>query len=77
MCIVPLVSKVNHIGPCYNNMRFKSAFEKIYLFLFFYLLQINMFLVFSNYFDMLVSKVIFFLKKYYFNIFWYQNFLKK
>jgi hypothetical protein len=39
-------------------------------FLFFYLLQINIFLVFLDFFDALMSKIIFFKKKkYYFDTF--------
>jgi len=40
-------------------LRFKSAFEKFDNFLFFYLLQINIFLVFLDHFDALISKIIF------------------
>jgi hypothetical protein len=38
---------------------FKNVFEKIKYFLFFSLLQINIFLVFSDHFDVLMSKIIF------------------
>jgi hypothetical protein len=47
--------------PCLF-LRFKSAFEKIwnfFIFLFFSLLQINIFLVFSDHFDTPMSKMIF------------------
>jgi len=37
----------------------KAFLKKFENFLFFYLLQINMFLVFSNHFDVLMSKIIF------------------
>jgi hypothetical protein len=40
---------------------FKSAIEKIKIF---FLLQIIFFSVFSDHFDMLISKIIIFLKKY-------------
>jgi uncharacterized membrane protein len=44
--------------------------KKIENFLFFSLLQINIFLMFSNHFNVLMSKIIFKkYKKYYFNIF--------
>ena len=38
-------------------LHFKSALEKIWIF--FYLLQLNIFFVFSNQFDVLISKIIF------------------
>ena len=38
---------------------FQKHFKKIDNFLFFSLLQINIFLVFLNYFDALISKIIF------------------
>jgi len=50
--------------------------KKIKIFLFFYLLQINIFLVFLNYFDILISKIIF-LKKILFNIFLNKKYFKK
>ena len=43
-------------------LHFKNVFLKIKIFLFFYLLQINIFLVFLNHFDVLISKIIFFKK---------------
>jgi hypothetical protein len=55
----------------------KIFLKKIEIFLFF-LLQINIFLVFSDYFDVLVSKIICKNKKiYYFNIFSSKKYLKK
>jgi len=41
------------------TLYFGNIFEKNYIFLFFYLLQINIFFIFSYYFDMLMSKIIF------------------
>jgi len=40
-------------------LHFKNTFEKIEIFLFFSLLQINIILVFLDHFDVLVSKIIF------------------
>jgi len=37
----------------------KALLKKYKIFLFFYLLQINIFLVFSNHFDELMSKIFF------------------
>jgi len=57
---------------------FKSILKKFKFFLFFYLLQINIFLVFSNHFDVLMSKIIFKkLKKYDFNVFWHEKLFEK
>jgi len=39
-------------------LRLKNAFEKKLIFLFFSLLQIDIFLVFSDHFDALISKII-------------------
>jgi hypothetical protein len=38
---------------------FKNVFKKFKFYLFFYLLQINIFLVFLDHFDALISKIIF------------------
>jgi hypothetical protein len=38
---------------------FKSPFEKLKFYLFIFLFQINIFLVFSNHFDVLILKIIF------------------
>jgi hypothetical protein len=46
----------------------KAFLKKFEIFLFFSLLQINIFLVFSNHFDVLMSKIIF-LKNHYFDAF--------
>jgi hypothetical protein len=43
----------------YMKVDNKSVLKKINFFLFFNLLQINIFLVFLNYFDVLMSKIIF------------------
>ena len=49
---------------------FKNVFLKILLLFFlFSLLQINIFFMFLNYFDVLILKIIFKNKKYYFNTF--------
>jgi hypothetical protein len=47
----------------------KTLLKKIKKILFFSLLQINIFLVFSDHFDALISKIIFLNKKCYFNTF--------
>jgi len=53
----------------------KVFFKKIIFFIF-SLLQINIFLVFSTYFNVLISKMIFKNKKYYFNAFPSEKHLK-
>jgi hypothetical protein len=37
----------------------KALLKKFKIFLFFYVLQINIFLIFLNYFNILISKIIF------------------
>jgi hypothetical protein len=65
---------VSYSWPCLF-LRFKNAFKKIIIF---FLLQINIFLVFLD-----ISKIFFFLKKYiyiyiyYFDIFLSEKYFKK
>ena len=49
---------------CFKNILKKHSKNFI-----FFLFQINNFLVFSNYFDVLILKIIFLKKKNYFNVF--------
>ena len=46
-----------------------KIFSKKFNFFYFFLLQINIFLVFLDHFDVLMPIIIFFKKKYYFDIF--------
>jgi hypothetical protein len=48
---------IEHELACFSVS--KAFLKKIKFFIFFSLLQINIFLVFSDHFDMLVSKIIF------------------
>ena len=50
--------KYRFVGTTYSYV-LKIFLKKINFFLFFYLLQINMFLVFLDYFDALILKIIF------------------
>jgi len=62
----------------YLFLLFKSILKKIYNFLFLYLLQINISLMFLNYFGVLILKLIFKnKKKYYFDIFLSKKYFKK
>jgi hypothetical protein len=68
-----------HMG---SHVLFVFAFQKCFLkklklFLFFYLLQINIFLVFLDHFDALISKIIFKNKKILFDIFLSKKYFKK
>jgi hypothetical protein len=57
---------------------FKSIFKKIKKKLVFSLLQINIFLMFLDHFDALISKIIFLkIKEYYFNTFSSKKYFKK
>jgi hypothetical protein len=57
---------------------FKNIFKKIKIFYFFSLLQINIFLVFLDHFDTLITKIIFKNKKiYYFDTFLNEKHFKK
>jgi hypothetical protein len=53
----------------------KTFLKKFKIFLFFSLLQINIFLIFLDYFNALISKIIF--KKYYFNTYSNKKYFKK
>jgi hypothetical protein len=68
-----------HMG---SHVLFVFAFQKCFLkklklFLFFYLLQINIFFVFLDHFDVLISKIIFKNKKILFDIFLSKKHFKK
>jgi len=57
---------------------FKSIFKNIKKKLVFSLLQINIFLMFLDHFDALISKIIFLkIKEYYFNTFSSKKYFKK
>jgi hypothetical protein len=51
----------------FMNIYFKSIFKKFEFFI------LNYYFMFLNYFDVLISKIIFFKKKYYFDIFRNEN----
>jgi len=75
----PFVHQVE-IEKILNNLRylflyFKSIFKKINLFLF--LFYLKFFCVFSDRFDVLISKIIFKNKKYYFDTFSSEKYFEK